>query len=510
MKYKRLWFFMAASVLCFSACNKFDLKNVQGVHTEGEVLLPIAHGKYTIVDLMQRFEMDSLIDYDQSGNMSYNLLFEQMGLLKGSKLLKFKDLEINEHFEVPNPQPGVILPFPIDTVFHYTQTVQLESEHGSMRSASMKSGRFDFVLSSNFPDIRQIVISSTNIKDEEGNIFSFEYQPEIGQSSVDLSGMRFESTMENTLSFDYAVRVKMQELPMEDFVFDINLTGRQLALKDMSGYVNTYSIRNSLDTVFSVFPDNMSGMLELENILVTLSERNTFGLEAQFIIDSALIWGNGIEPFQLISPLPLVVTAVPSPIFIQIFQQYLNGTLNAHAGNAHVSSDLILNPNGLHQLVEVCDTSSVDMRILANVPFQFNIDEIHYIDTVNMRLSQIQSPEWIEKLTLELTFVSTIPFKLSGKFMMYDSEHGVVTYNLLDDATLIAPSYDGQPTTTQVTVEITDEAIIQNHIFDSDRIILDFVLDTESHDVVLNSNQFLEFSLKTRVGYNGNINLNND
>ena len=86
----------------------------------------------------------------------------------------------------------------------------------------------------------------------------------------------------------------------------------------------------------------------------------------------------------------------------------------------------------------------------------------------------------------------------------------MVTYNLLDDATLIAPSYDGQPTTTQVTVEITDEAIIQNHIFDSDRIILDFVLDTESHDVVLNSNQFLEFSLKTRVGYNGNINLNND
>ena len=44
-----------------------------------------------------------------------NLLFEQTGLLKGDKLLKFKDLELNEYFEVPNPLPGMVLPFPVDT-----------------------------------------------------------------------------------------------------------------------------------------------------------------------------------------------------------------------------------------------------------------------------------------------------------------------------------------------------------------------------------------------------------
>lgn len=510
MKYKRLLFSLTFGALLCCSCNKFDLSHVQGVQAEGEMLFPVTHGRYTIVDLMQRFQMDSLIDYDQSGNMSYNLLFEQMGLLEGSELLNFKDLLLNEHFEVPNPLPGVVLPFPVDTVFHYTQTVQLESEYVSVRSATMKSGFFDFAFSSNFPEVRQIIISSPDIKDEDGNMFSFIYQPESGLSSVDMSGMRFETAEENTLRFNYAVRVKVQELLMEFFVLDIEMRGRDLFIQDMSGYVNTYSIRNTLDTVFSVFPDNMMGMLELENILVTVSERNTFGLEAKFVVDSALVWGNGIEPFQLISPLPLEVTATPSPIFTQIYQLYLDGSLSAHAGNAHISTDLILNPNGTHELVEVDEASSVDMRVHANVPFQFNIDDVHYIDTVNMRLSQIQSPEWIKKLTLELTFNSTIPFKLSGKFLLYDSEHGVVTYELLDDTTLIEPSYDGRPTTTQVTIEITDEAFIQNNIFNSDRIILDFDLDTESHDVVLNANQFLEFSLKTRVDYDGNVNFNNN
>lgn len=510
MRHIRLLLLLVAVASCFGACNKFDLSHVQAVHTEGEMLLPVSNGSYTIVDLMQRFQMDSLIDYDQSGNMSYNLLFDQMGLLKGGELLKFNDLEINEHFEVPNPLPGVVLPFPVDTMFQYTQTVQLESEYVSVRSATMKSGRFEFGVSSNVPDIRQIVISSSDIKDEEGNAFSFVFDPESGQSGIDLSGMRFETAEENTLHFNYAVRAKVQELPMEGFVFDIDLKGKDLAIQDMSGFVNTYSIRSTLDTVFSVFPDNMSGMLDLENILVTLSARNTFGLEARFFVDSALISGNDIEPFQLVSPLPLEVSATSSPIFIQMFQQYLNGTLNAHAGHAHISTDLVLNPNGTHELVEVSEASSIDLRVHANVPFQFNIDEIHYIDTVNMRLSQLQSPEWIKKLTLELTFVSTIPFNLNGRFMMYDSEHDVVTYNLLDNATLIASSYDGTPTTTQVTIEITDETMIQENVFNSDRIILDFVLGTESHDVVLNANQNLNFTLKAKVDYEGDINLNSN
>jgi len=510
MRYNKLIAFFALCSLFFTACNKghYDLSNVNGVHTQGEMLLPIASGNYTMVDLMERFQMDSLIDYDPEGNMSYNLLFEQMGLVEGSELLKFKDLTVNETHSFVNPAPGIVLPAPIDTTFSFTQTIHFESEHIGVRSATMESGRFQLDVTSDVVDVRKITVRTPDIKDKEGNDFYFVYFPGTGLSTFDLSGMSYQTAESNRLNLNFEVQIKVEELPMSDFVFDVSLVGTDFVIEEMSGYVSTYSKRNQLDTIFNVFPDKLSGMIGVENVLVTLSERNTFGIGAEIVVDTAQISGDGIEPFDLISPLPLEFEAVPSPIFTQVFQQYLDSRLNAHAGHAYISSDLILNPEGNQDLVMVNDESAIDLRVHAHVPFEFNVDDIHYIDTVNLRLSELESPEWIKKMTLELTFVSTIPFNLNGNFMMYDSEHDVVTYTLLDDATLIASSYDGQPTTTQVTIEITDEDLIQHNIFASDRIILDFDLGTESHDVVLNASQYLNFTLKSKVQYGGVIELN--
>ena len=511
MRYNKLFAFIALCSLFFTACNKdhYDLSNVHGVHTQGEMLLPIASGSYTMVDLMERFQMDSLIDYDPEGNMSYNLLFEQMGLVEGGELLKFSDLTINDSYSFENPTPGLVLPAPIDTTFNFTQTIYFESEHISVRSATMESGRFQLDLTSNFADIRKITVRTPDIKDEEGNDFYFVYFPGTGLSTFDLSGMHYQTAECNRLNLNFEVQIKIEEFPTSDFDFEVSLVGTDFVIKEMSGYVSTYSKRNQLDTIFNVFPDKLSGMIGVENVLVTLSERNTFGIGARLVVDTAQISGDGIEPFDLISPLPLEFEAAPSPIFTQVFQQYLDSRLNAHAGHAYISSDLILNPEGNNNLVMVSDESAIDLRVHAHVPFEFNIDDIHYIDTVNMRLSQLESPEWIKKMTLELVFESTIPFNLNGNFMMYDSEHDVVTYTLLDNATLIAASYDGQPTMTQVTIEITEEALI-NDIFKADRIILDFDLGTESQDVVLNANQYLNFTLKSKVQYDGDFEFNND
>ena len=493
--------------MLFGACNKFDMSNLKGVHTEGEMLLPIANGAYTMVDLMERFEMDGLIDYDPDGSMSYNLLFDQMGLAKGSDLLKFNNLTLSESHQFSNPLPGQVLPFPIDTVFRFSQTVNFESEHISVWSATMKSGQFVFALSSNFAEIREVVIASRDIKDADGNDFTLVCRPASETPVIDLSGLRYETAEANRLVFSYEVGIRIQSFPMTDLELGLNLSGTGFAIKEMSGFVSPYNKRNRLDTVFSVFPDKVSGMIGVDNVLVTLSERNTFGLGASIVVDTAQISGGGIAPFDLVSPLPLAVEATPSPIFTQVFQQCLDSRLNAHAGHVYISSDLILNPEETNNLVVVNDESTIDLRVHAHVPFEFNIEDIHYADTVNLRLSQIDSPGWIKKLTLELTFVSTIPFNLDGKFMMYDSEHGTVTYTLLDNATLIAASYDGTPTTTVVTIEVADERLIQENIFKSDKIILDFDLDTDSHDVVLNANQYLNFTLKAKADYDGVIKL---
>ena len=107
----------------------------------------------------------------------------------------------------------------------------------------------------------------------------------------------------------------------------------------------------------------------------------------------------------------------------------------------------------------------------------------------------------IESITLEMTFNSTLPLNLGGRFYMYDSESDKITDTLVANDEIIRASFDGQPTTTEVSIEITENRI--EKVLHSDRIIMLYELDTDAHDVVLNANQKLELYVKTKVKYDG-------
>lgn len=502
-----MFFSLASLALAFASCNpnQFNFDNFEGVHAEGKVCLPIAYGDYTVSDLMQRFEIDSLIDYDPSGTMSFNVFLEQMGIIKGEEMLRFDNVSSDEHFVFSYPLKGNA-PRSIDTVFNLRQTILLESEDIRVLSATMKSGQFDFIATNNVGEIRKIDITSPEIKDAQGNEYEFVYDPQLGINGFDLSGLRYETNESNTLNFNYKVYVSLQNVVQPEYCFDFHVSGTDIALSEMRGYINPYDIRTRIDTAFSVFPANMSGMMAVENAVVTLSERNTFGMGANLVIDTAMVWGDGIDPFFLLDPLPLGIEVRPATDYVEVFHQALDGRLDAQASAIYLTSDLILNPEGTMQQVSVSDASAIDMRVNINVPFDFAIDDVHYTDTVNMRLSEIQSPEWIKKLTLELSFTSTVPFNLLGRFQMIDTEHNEITYTLLDDATLIAASYDGQSNVTEVAIEI--DGVRMADVMRSDRIILDFGIDSDGRNIVLKADQGLHVFVKAQVEYDALFEIN--
>jgi hypothetical protein len=84
---------------------------------------------------------------------------------------------------------------------------------------------------------------------------------------------------------------------------------------------------------------------------------------------------------------------------------------------------------------------------------------------------------------------------------MYNSETEMITDTLLSDSRLIQASFDGHPTTTTVSVDITEARV--EHVLHSDRIIMVYELDTDAHDVKLNANQKLDLFTKAKVKYNG-------
>lgn len=500
MKNNRLFMVMALALLLCASCKKshYSLNEVKNVNVEGNVKLPLASGSVTIMDLMESFKIDSLIDFNASGQMSYNYYYEHPRAVSGENLLKFKDMEINEHLAFDNPFPGLQIN-PFDTVICLNQPITFQADHIHVLSAKMRSGHFEFDVASNLGQISKIVITSSEIKDASGQNLRFVYLPMQGINSFDFGGMHYETAEPNALTLNYEVYLHVQNFWVNEFTFDFQVKAADLAIQEMSGRVDAHDIRSSIDTTFSLFPNTVVGSMEVEDILVSISERNTFNLEAALAVDTALVWGEDVSPYSLFPTLPLVLDAPSSMDYTEVHTVPVDARLNTSLGNVYTSTLFTINPDGMDGIVSVADTCGIDLKVRACIPFSFRADNVRYIDTVVMKMDDFDSPDWIKKLTLELTFSSTIPFGLTGKFMTYNSVDGVITDVLLDDSALIGASYDERPVTTSIVLEITEEHL--RNFLNSDNLIMSFGVDTDGHEIMLNANQGLQFSLKADVEY---------
>ena len=265
--------------------------------------------------------------------------------------------------------------------------------------------------------------------------------------------------------------------------------------------MDAFESRNYVDTTYNLFSGNVSGSLEVFGARLELYERNTFDLEACLRVDTAWVFDDTSVPYSIFGPEPLVVDIPTQYEFGKAMERSLNGRISANSLGVFSASSFIVNPLGMTDLVSVNDTCVIDVMVDAEIPFDFAVNDVRFTDTTVLSLSGISAPEQIEKLTLELTFTSTIPLNMNAQFFTYDSATEQVTGSLVDESRLINASFDGQPTNTEVTLEITGEKV--DNLLRSDRLISVYSVDTDAHDVVLKGQQHLDVFLKARVKYNG-------
>ena len=502
MKHNKLHIALVLVALALSACNKdhYDVSTVQGVNAEGELLLPVASASFTMDEMMRRFEIDSMITFGEDGNMSYGYCYEHHGAVKGSDLLRFKDWNYEHHLSVENPLSGQWFGY-LDTIVNTSQVITFEADHIYVMSAVMRSGRFEFELESNVANLGQVVVTSSDITDADGNDLHFVYSPAMGQTGFDLAGLHYRTNEANTLTLNYEFHINLNGMMEPEIELNARIAATDLAIKEMSGYVEAYESRNRIDTSFNLFPNNFSGSLEINNARIRISERNTFDLAARLVVDTAMMYGQGVPSYSILDPLPYVVDLPSQTDFSEVSNHSLHGTLNTAGGQVMASSLFMVNPLGGTELVTVDEANQIDVRVDVDIPFAFVIDHVGYIDTVNMRLSEIELPDMIERLDLELTFNSTLPIDMYGKFYIYNSQNQQITDTLIRDGRLIAASFDGHATTTTLSLEVTEDRI--QDVMHSDRIIMEYLLDTETHDMVLNANQKLDLFVKARAKYKG-------
>ena len=488
-------------VLLAVSCKKdhYDVGNVHGLNAEGEMVLPIGSGSFTVTELMQQFNIDSMITCSENGVLAYGIHFEDFGVINGENLLRFKDLEYHERFSVENLIP-IVLPQAIDTMFHFEQTIVFESDNIHVVEAEMKSGHFDFDVNTNVGLLRRLVIHSSDITDDGGHDLELDFDLNSNDIQFDLDGLHYETDTANTFRLGYDVFVRLQSIPNQEVFFEVDVKGSELAIKEMSGFVDPYESRNVLDTTMNLFPGNASGSLQVQGARMRLFERNTFDLEARLDVDTAWLIADDHIPYPVFGPQPVSVNIPSQTSFGQVFERSLSGKISANETGLYTTSSFIVNPSGMSNMVSVSDTCVIDVMIDTEIPFAFAVNDVRFVDTTDLNL-KIDAPEQIEKLTLELTFTSTIPLGLNAQFFAYDSEIGQITEALVAEDILINASYDGHPVTSEVILEVTKDKV--EHLVHSDRFISIYEIDTEAHDVCLKGEQQLGVFVKARVKYNG-------
>lgn len=499
----------ACIVAILASCNKnhYDLDHLNGVALNGELCVPVASSRYTMGDLMERFHLDTVLVFSEAGDMSFRFGYEVDDALVGSDLLRFE--EINEHFSdsIENTHPYV-LPQPVDTVVHCEFEYSLVSEHVSLSWAAIKSGLIEFGVESNVTHLHAIEVTVPELTDASGNVLHVSYDPQFNANQVDLAGYYYQAATENILHVSLDIAFAMQTMAEPYYIVDGGVRVSNLAVSEMRGHMGTYTSRNQIDTTFSLFPNNMTGEATFLDARIALQERNTFGLDAELIVDTALVGGNGVEPYSVFAEMPLMVGLPASSSFVESFDQRVDGRLNVQCGEAYASSLFVLNPDGYDGEVHISDTSSLDVKIGVDIPFSFIVDHVTYVDTVNMRLNEIESPEMIQQMVMSLVFDSGLPLNVAVRAYMYDSNEGVVTDALLDDEACIKGMVDGHHTTSIVDIPLTHERL--ENVFRSDKILLHFDMDTDAQGVTLNLNQDLGVTVRARIQYDGVVDLSND
>ena len=494
-------------VTLLASCKKdhYDVSNVHGVVAEGELLLPVSSQSFTVMDLMERFEVADQVSWTEDGDMWFSFKYDSITTISGMELLKFKDVNFHGHYSFDNPFP--FTPFhSVDTVVSFGHTITFESDDVHVLRAQMKSGHLHFKVESNVGNVQHVVLRSSNIKDAMGRDFELDVPVHNNAFGFTLEDVMLITDEPNTLDFNFELRLNVQGTTDPELYVDVEATGEDLAFREMFGYVDAYETRNCIDSVFTLFPDNLSGMLEVEGVRISVKERNTFTLGAMLVVDTAMLFNEGQAPVSILDPLPLVVNMPPQPQVTEANNQRVNGAVNVAGGRAFSTSTFIVNPEGFSELVTVVDTSRIDTEVDVEIPFSFTVDDIAYLDTTKMDLSNLELPDLIEELTMDLTFISTLPLNLKASFYAYDSESERITDTLLDEGAVIRASLDGRPTTTDVSL-VVDERRLEN-VMHSDRIIMAYWLDSDGNNVKLNVNQKLDMYLKVRAKYYDNVEFN--
>ena len=497
---KRLLFFVAcfSAFFLLSSCedDRFDFSELDSVIMSGQWNVPLGTKDLSFEMFLEQLAENEYVSFDSVGNLQLSYSYLMDTVVMGSDFMGLNTIHSDVTASLENPYPYV-LEEPIQDTLHVEQPLTLESDFVFLKSAKIRSGSFAIFVETDVERVSKIIVRSPNLFDANNHPVQSELV--LGDNVFDVSGFHIVSPEGNTITLIYDICYEAFDYTGPNFVFNGVIDVQDLKIQEVSGYVTDFVTHFRVDTTFEMPVDQIEGDITFADARLTISDRNSFQMSAVLRVDTAMLFGDNVAPWNIFPEYPVMAQIHYTPHYEPLFSQNFVLNLNSEFNSVLLAGDVVLNPSG--EEVTISDTATIGLFAEAVVPIVFNIPDVTYEDTLDIDVSGIEAPELITEVLLHVDFESQLPFNF--KAQMLTLEGGVATDSLFVTPPEIKGSFDGVSVPTQTRVLITHERL--NHVMSADGLLLRLGVNTENYNVSLNLEDMLRVTLRADIHYDGDL-----
>lgn len=415
--------------LAASSCKK---KEVKKIAVNNQFAISLFNDTISIKELLN--DMDSTtatwLRVKDDGTLYACYTDSIMGVIKASDFVSnLEDVHLvsNTAFNLP----PVVSSTEKDTTLTSDNfaTIQFEYNDFDINEVLLKNGIFSFSIDINpvIPMLKKIVIFSEQlVSPDNDEPLRIEINYDKTEHAVDLAGYKIipnedkEVAFSSEITFHYDPAIGFEG---GDFncILDYGITNvgfRTIHATMMRDIDSIYTDEMPIDFGINGI-SGTSAMLPFPTIRYIY--QNSFGFDAEGVVRKLEMIKPDGQADNLLKQDSIMITL--NQTNGQYVEEYLDGTesqINALAGYTRLDFFGEVTVARAGDNITISDDSSVDVIADVEMPLQFSVDDLHYIDTVELSISNdVNIQNYLDEIDFFIDYNNQIPLQvtLQGIFM---------------------------------------------------------------------------------------------
>ncbi len=453
--------------LLLTSCHKeyFQLDKLSDeMELETDLVAPLIHGSMSLGDLVARFDSS-----DYTGEFEDGLIYLSYSDTLVEVMVDTLDLVIdgfyNEFFiDVEIGDDPVYIGSAIGDTVHFRKSkffgFETEGEN-RMDSVLFKGGELETVMGSSFQHTGFLTLSSTYIKDSDGNPYS--HTIEINDASGnftwseirDLEGFFLETDKQGDSSvfrMDYDLALINSGNPVNPGdQCDISSNFTDMGFYKLFGYVDPEEVVSEIGELdIPIFADNPDlRNLQIADPRITVAIENSLGIPFELTVDSliaiaedgsreSLVFYEG-HPFIIPAPeVNMIGETVSGEYYINNQTSNFRDLINLAPST--LSYGVSGNSGGQSQSHFLLDTSRFMAEAEFVLPLDLSISEYTLTDTMEFSVGEGGiDTSLVKEVVVSVFTINELPLELSLQIYLLDESYAVLD-SLFDGVPPLLPS----------------------------------------------------------------------